>query len=79
MNEIKEKDKIIADLKNQLIETSNKHNLNFDERKIVNSMSKKLYEKDTLILSLKNQLDNGKNKVNEIRKNKEEFISKLNN
>ena len=79
MNELKEKDKIISDLKKQLVENINKNTLNFDERQIVNSMSKKLYEKDTLILSLKNQLDNGKNKVNEIRKNKEEFISKLNN
>jgi hypothetical protein len=79
MNELKEKDKTILELKTQLMESINKHSLNFDERQIVNSMSKKLYEKDTLILSLKNQLDNGKNKVNEIRKNKEEFISKLNN
>ena len=77
MNEIKEKDKIIADLKNQLIETSNKHNLNFDERKIVNSMSKKLYEKDIIIQDLKNQLNSGSNKVDEIRRNKEEFISKI--
>ncbi len=77
MNEIKEKDKIIADLKNQLIETSNKHNLSFDERKIVNSMSKKLYEKDIIIQDLKKQLNSGSNKVDEIRRNKEEFISKI--
>ena len=78
MNEIKEKDKIIADLKNQLIETSNKHNLNFDDKEVVNSMSKKLYEKDSIIQNLQNQLELGKNKVDEIRKNKNDFLFKIN-
>jgi len=77
MNELKEKDKIIAELKTQLMETINKHSLNFDERQIVNSMSRKLYEKDTLIQSLKNQLDNGIKRVDEIKKNKDEFLSKI--
>ena len=77
MNELKEKDKIITELKTQLMETINKHSLNFDERQIVNSMSRKLYEKDTLIQSLKNQLDNGIKRVDEIKKNKDEFLSKI--
>ena len=77
MNELKEKDKTILELKTQLMESINKHSLNFDERQIVNSMSRKLYEKDTLIQSLKNQLDNGIKRVDEIKKNKEEFLSKI--
>ena len=40
-------------------------------------MSRKLYEKDTLIQSLKNQLDNGIKRVDEIKKNKDEFLSKI--
>ena len=78
MNEIKEKDFIIADLKNKLNEINNKHSLNFDDKEIVNSMSKKLYEKDTLIQNLQNQLELGKSKVDEIRKNKNDFLSKIN-
>ena len=78
MNEIKEKDFIIADLKNKLNEINNKHSLNFDDKEIVNSMNKKLYEKDTLIQNLQNQLELGKSKVDEIRKNKNDFLSKIN-
>ena len=78
MNEIKEKDFIIADLKNKLNEINNKHSLNFDDKEIVNSMSKKLYEKDTLIQNLQNQLELGKSKVDKIRKNKNDFLSKIN-
>ena len=40
-------------------------------------MSKQLYEKDIIIQDLKNQLNSGSNKVDEIRRNKEEFISKI--
>ena len=78
MNEIKEKDLIIANLNNKLNELNNKFSLNFDDKEVVNSMSKKLYEKDSIIQNLQNQLELGKNKVDEIRKNKNDFLFKIN-
>ena len=74
MNEIKEKDFIIADLKNKLNEVNNKFSSTFDDKEIVNSLSKKLSEKDNIIQNLQNQLELGKNKVDEIRKNKNDLF-----
>ena len=74
MNEIKEKDFIIADLKTKLNEVNNKFSPTFDDKEIVNSLSKKLSEKDNIIQNLQNQLELGKNKVDEIRKNKNDLF-----
>jgi hypothetical protein len=85
VNELREKDKIIEDLKNKLKETINKNKINFDENEIVNSVSQKLLEKDTLIQSLKEQIqpnefknfNESKNKFEELKKTKDDFISSL--
>ena len=80
MNELKEKDKTIEQLKIKLNEIIEKKNKNFDENNVVLSMSQQLREKDTIINDLKNKIHNDEkiNKYEEILKSRNEILSKIN-
>ena len=80
MNELKEKDKTIEQLKIKLNEIREKKNKNFDENNVVLSMSQQLREKDTIINDLKNKIHNDEkiNKYEEILKSRNEILSKIN-
>ena len=80
INELKEKDKTIDQLKIKLNEIIEKKNINFDENDIVLSMSQELREKDTVINNLKNQIHKGENinKYEQILKSRNEILSKIN-
>lgn len=83
INELREKEKTIDELKNKLKDTINKTTMNFDERQIVNSVSQVLREKENLIQNLQNQINSSKispneNKFEEIKMNKNNFISSVN-
>ena len=58
--EIKEKNILLEDFKNKIEEFKKNNNnyINFNDRDVINSMSKTLKEKDDLILNLKNQIIN---------------------
>ena len=60
INELREKEKTIDELKTKLKDTISKTPMNFDERQIVSSVSQTLREKDNLIQSLQNQLTSSK-------------------
>ena len=60
INELREKEKTIDELKTKLKDTISKTPMNFDERQIVSSVSQTLREKDNLIQSLQNQLTSTK-------------------
>ncbi len=64
--EIKEKNILIEDFKNKIEEFKKNNNnlINFNDRDVINSMSKTLKEKDDLILNLKNQIINMKSQNN---------------
>ena len=64
--EIKEKNILIEDFKNKIEEFKKNNNnlINFNDRDVINSMSKTLKEKDDLILNLKNQIINMNSKNN---------------
>ena len=81
LNELKNKERIVEELNNKLKETINRSNMNFDDKQIVNSISKKLKEKDNLIQNLKNknkpeeqfERELSNQKIAEIRKKRESF------
>ena len=64
--EIKEKNILIEEFKNKIEEFKKNNNnlINFNDRDVINSMSKTLKEKDDLILNLKNQIINMKSQNN---------------
>ena len=64
--EIKEKNILIEEFKNKIEEFKKNNNnlINFNDRDVINSMSKTLKEKDDLILNLKNQIINMNSKNN---------------
>ena len=64
--EIKEKNILLEDFKNKIEEFKKNNNnyINFNDRDVINSMSKTLKEKDDLILNLKNQIINMNSKNN---------------
>ena len=78
MNELREKEQIIENLKNQLKQTLSNQKMSFDDKEIVSSMSKKLREKDTMIQNLQKQINNenfqNKEKYEEILKSKNDFL-----
>ena len=79
MNELREKEQIIENLKNQLKQTLSNQKMSFDDKEIVSSMSQKLKEKDSMIQNLQKQIHGEdyqiKNKYEEILKSKNDFLS----
>ena len=77
INELREKEQIIENLKNQLKQTLSNQKMSFDDKEIVSSMSKKLREKDSMIQNLQKQINNEdyqKNKYEEILKSKNDYL-----
>ena len=80
LNELKTKEITIKELQKQLKDNISRNNMNFDDKEIVSSISKKLKEKDNMIQNLKNKINNnindedeGNQKINEIRRRRELF------
>ena len=84
LNELKNKEITIKELQKQLKDNISRNNMNFDDKEIVASISKKLKEKDNIIQNLKykinNKNDNYENegvnpKIEEIRRKREELFN----
>ena len=76
LNELKNKENTIKGLQNQLKDTINRNNMNFDDKEIVSSISEKLKEKDNMIQNLKYKIKNDEISENEGRNQKIEDIRK---
>ena len=84
LNELKNKEITIKELQKQLKDNISRNNMNFDDKEIVASISKKLKEKDNIIQNLKYKINNkndnyenegGNPKIEEIRRKREELFN----